>query len=70
MDKQIFYNVKEASAFLGFKPSYVYKLVMWRKLPFYKVGRSVRFKHEDLVNFLSECRISSIAEMEHNKKVG
>ena len=63
MEKQ-FYTTKEAAAFLGYKPSYLYKLTMWRRLPFYKVGRGVRFKKEDLVNFLTECRVSSFDEIQ------
>lgn len=56
MEKQEFLNVKEASCFLGYKPSYLYKLVMWRRLPHYKVGRGVRFKREDLLNYLTADR--------------
>ena len=63
MEKQ-FYTTKEAAAFLGYKVSYLYKLIMWRRLPFYKVGRGVRFKKEDLVNFLTECRVSSFDELQ------
>ena len=65
MEKQKdFLTTKEAAAFLGYKPSYLYKLIMWRKLPYYKVGRGVRFKREDLVNFLTECRVSSNDELQ------
>ena len=57
MEKQNeFLNVREAASFLGYRPSYLYKLVMWRRLPHYKVGRGVRFKREDLVNFLTADR--------------
>lgn len=63
MEKQ-FLTTKEAAAFLGYKVSYLYKLIMWRKLPYYKVGRGVRFKREDLVNYLTECRVSSFDELQ------
>ena len=63
MEKQ-FLTTKEAAAFLGYKSSYLYKLTMWRKLPYYKVGRGVRFKREDLVNYLTECRVSSCDELQ------
>lgn len=63
MEKQ-FFTTKEAAAFLGYQVSYLYKLIMWRRLPFYKVGRGVRFKKEDLVNFLTECRVSSNDELQ------
>ena len=65
MEKQNeFLNVKEAAILLGYRPSYLYKLTMWRKLPYYKVGRGVRFKREDLVNYLTECRVSSCDELQ------
>ena len=65
MEKQNeFLNVKEAAILLGYRPSYLYKLTMWRKLPYYKVGRGVRFKREDLINFLTECRVSSNDELQ------
>lgn len=64
MEKQEFLNVKEAAILLGYRPSYLYKLTMWRKLPYYKVGRGVRFKREDLINYLTECRVSSQDELQ------
>lgn len=65
MEKQKdFLTTKEAAAFLSYRVSYLYKLIMWRKLPYYKVGRGVRFKREDLVNFLTECRVSSNDELQ------
>lgn len=65
MEKQKeFLTTREAAAFLGYKPSYLYKLIMWRRLPYFKVGRGVRFKREDLVNFLTECRVSSYDELQ------
>lgn len=65
MEKQKdFLTTKEAASFLSYRVSYLYKLIMWRKLPYYKVGRGVRFKREDLVNFLTECRVSSNDELQ------
>lgn len=55
MEKQ-FLTTKEAAAFLGYRVSYLYKLIMWRKLPHYKVGKGVRFLREDLVNYLTAER--------------
>lgn len=70
MEKQKeFLNVKEASRLLGYKPSYLYKLVMWRRLPHYKVGRGVRFKREDLINYLTECRVSSNDELQRKAEL-
>ena len=55
-EQKEFLTAKEAAAFLGYKVSYLYKLIMWRKLPHYKVGKGVRFKREDLVNYLTAER--------------
>ena len=63
-EQKEFLTAKEAADFLGYKVSYLYKLIMWRRLPFYKVGRGVRFKREDLVNYLTECRVSSSEELQ------
>ena len=49
-------TAKEAADFLGYKVSYLYKLTMWRKLPHFKVGKGVRFKREDLINYLTADR--------------
>ena len=55
-EQKEFLTAKEAAAFLGYKVSYLYKLIMWRKLPYFKVGKGVRFKQEDLVNYLTMDR--------------
>jgi excisionase family DNA binding protein len=45
-------NVQEAAAFLGFKPSYIYNLVHYGKLPAYKPGGKILFfKQSDLERF-------------------
>lgn len=55
-EQKEFLNVKEASIFLGYRPSYLYKLICWKKLSYFKVGRGVRFKREDLINYLTADR--------------
>ena len=42
-------NVQQAAAFLGLKPSYIYNLVHYGKLPVYKPGGKILlFKQSDL----------------------
>lgn len=36
-------NVDEAAAYLGLAKSTVYKLVSWKRIPFYKLGARVLF---------------------------
>jgi excisionase family DNA binding protein len=46
-------NLKEASEFPGFKPSYIYNLVHFGRLAAYKPGGKVLyFKQEDLERFV------------------
>ena len=45
-------TTKQAAEMLQFSPSYMRKLVMRRKVPFIKIGRSVRFRKEDLEQML------------------
>lgn len=65
-EEETFLTVAQASEFLGYAKSYVYKLVMRREIAYYKVGagRAVRFAKSDLLNYLQRCRISSQDELQ------
>jgi excisionase family DNA binding protein len=57
-------NLQQAAEFLGFKPSYVYNLVHYRKLTAYKPGGKVLFfKQEDLENFVSQGKQTADFEL-------
>lgn len=30
-----------------------------RKIPYYKVGRSVRYNHDDVISFIESCKIKT-----------
>lgn len=47
---------------LSISKSSVYRLIEGRKLPFYKVGGSLRFKIVDIEKYLGEARVESIVE--------
>lgn len=50
-EEETFLTVAQASKFLQYQPSYIYKMIMRRELPYFKVGsRAVRFAKSDLVN--------------------
>jgi len=40
---QTLLNVKEAADYLGLAVSTIYKLVSWKRIPFYKLGARVLF---------------------------
>jgi excisionase family DNA binding protein len=57
-------NLKEAAAFLGLKPSYIYNLVHYGKLTAYKPGGKVLFfKQEDLERFVYRNRQAADFEL-------
>lgn len=49
-------TIEEASDFLGFKKSYLYRLTSERKLPFYKPGHKVFFKKSELEDWVFRNR--------------
>ena len=60
--KKEFLTTSEAAELLGYKKSYMYQLIHKHAIPFYKVGasnRSVRFRQEDLLNYLNGKRVEA-----------
>ncbi|GHV79459.1 phage DNA-binding protein excisionase [Spirochaetia bacterium] len=57
-------NLQQAAEFLGFKPSYVYNLVHFKKLTAYKPGGKVLFfKQEDLEKFVFQGKQTADFEL-------
>lgn len=55
----------EAARYLGLKPSYLYKLMMRRAIPYYKPnGKLCFFSKEDLDAWLTNIRVKSQAEID------
>ncbi|HZR57026.1 MAG TPA: helix-turn-helix domain-containing protein [Terriglobales bacterium] len=55
-------TVPEAAAFLRIKPSTVRAWVLYRRIPFLKLGGStLRFRRSDLEKFISESVIEAAA---------
>lgn len=49
-------DVDEAAELLKMTPRFVRRLVYERKVPFFKIGRYIRFDPADLEDWLKECR--------------
>ncbi len=49
-------NIRQASQLLGVSVSTLYGWVWQRRIPFVKVGRTVRFKLEDLEKYIQANR--------------
>ena len=56
----------DAAEYLGFKVSYLHKLMMRKLIPYYKPnGKQCYFDKKDLDNFLLSVRISSESEIDN-----
>lgn len=62
MDK-VFLNAKEAAEMLSFSRQNIYKLVEKGELPFYKIGAAVRFKKDELLNYIAKKRVPTNDEL-------
>jgi excisionase family DNA binding protein len=49
-------NIRQASQFLSVSISTLYGWVWQRRIPFVKVGRTLRFDIQDLEKYLQACR--------------
>jgi excisionase family DNA binding protein len=47
-----FWKIEEASQYLRTSKRTLYKLTMNSKIPHYKIGRSLRFKKEELIQLV------------------
>ncbi len=57
--QQKFLTVDEAAEILGVKKSTLYVWISKGKVPFYKVGKFVRFSESDLAEFLKNKRVEA-----------
>lgn len=53
-------SVAEAAHFLGISAPTMRRLQQERRIPFFKVGRCVRFARNDLAAYLAKHRIASV----------
>ncbi len=54
------YNSVDVGAYLGVSKRTVRRLVDQRSLPFFRVGRLIRFAQQDLDDYLYEHRVEKI----------
>jgi len=52
-----FLTIDELSQYLGIKKSTLYAKVERREIPFYRVGRLIMFKKEEIDAFMDKCRV-------------
>ncbi len=62
-------TTSEVAAYLGFKKSYVYKLMAEGSLPYYKsYGRSAFFKREEVEAWAFSKRVDTVKDLEEKAR--
>ncbi len=61
-------GVDEAAALLGLKASTIYKYVMIRKIPFYKLGTRTIFKEQQLLEWLDGFAVEAIGPARRRRR--
>lgn len=59
MEKE-FLTIDELSQYLGVKKSNLYGKVEHREIPFYRVGRLIFFKKDEMDAFMDKCRVECV----------
>lgn len=53
---------------LGISKATMYRLVEKRAFPFYKIGGSLRFNYDEVMEYVAMCRVRPTNEYEHTQK--
>lgn len=56
MEKEML-NVKEASKLLGVAETTLWSWIYEKRLPFYRLGRAIRLKEKDVLDFREKSRV-------------
>ena len=64
-----FLTVREASRYLGVKPSSLYSMVEEKEIPHYRIGRLIKFTKADLDAFMEERRVDRLDLEKEAKKI-
>ena len=55
--EKVYLNIDELSQYLGIKKSNLYSKVERREIPFYRWGRLIMFKKDEIDAFMDKCRV-------------
>jgi excisionase family DNA binding protein len=59
-----FYNTKELAALLQVAEMTIYRLVKRGELPSYMIGSAMRFRRDDIEEYLQKCRTAGDQQRE------
>ena len=57
-----FISVKQLSVETGLEEKFVYRLVTGRKIPFYKLGKRIFFRREEIEKWLEDLQDCGVVE--------
>ncbi|HGS5505102.1 transcriptional regulator [Vibrio parahaemolyticus] len=57
-------TVDECAALLGLSTNQLYKLTSSAEIPYFKLGKHLRFEHQAIISWVEEQRVSSRHEIE------
>lgn len=64
------WTLSELACYTGFKPSYIYKLMMLRQIPHFKPnGKSCFFRREEIEDWLTSNRVATNDELDERVAV-
>jgi excisionase family DNA binding protein len=55
--EKVFLTINELSQYLGIKKSNLYGRVERKEIPFYRWGRLIMFKKDEIDDFMDKCRV-------------
>ena len=55
--EKVYLNIDELSQYLGIKKSNLYGKVERKEIPFYRWGRLIMFKKDEIDAFMAKCRV-------------
>jgi excisionase family DNA binding protein len=67
--EKVYLNIEELSQYLGIKKSNLYGKVERKEIPFYRWGRLIMFKKEEIDAFMDKCRVQCFDIKKEAEKV-
>ncbi len=63
-----FYTVSQVAKLLQLTEMTVYRMIARKELPCYMIGRVKRFRHNDIEEYLQQCRVPSAREQRRSEE--
>ncbi|MEW6063242.1 MAG: helix-turn-helix domain-containing protein [Nanoarchaeota archaeon] len=64
-DEKRFLTIKELSQMLNISIGSLYNMIYMKEIPYYKIGKRVRFNEEEIMNWLEKQKLN---EFDYNRE--